>query len=70
MKVLVPLKRVSDPDNANKIKIAASNAAVDTTGLEWKIQSPPITHNFAVMPVVTEEADDYQHAPMPQREVK
>ena len=36
MKVLVPLKRVSDPDNANKIKIAAGGAAVDTTGLEWK----------------------------------
>ena len=36
MKILVSLKRVSDPDNANKIKIAASGAAVDTTGLEWK----------------------------------
>ena len=36
MKVLVPLKRVADPDNANKIKVAASNAAVDTAGLEWK----------------------------------
>lgn len=34
MKILVPLKRVSDPDNANKIKFAAG--AVDTTGLEWK----------------------------------
>lgn len=36
MKVLVSLKRVSDPDNANKIKIAASGNAVDTAGLEWK----------------------------------
>ena len=36
MKVLVSLKRVSDPDNANKIKIAPNGAAVDTTGLEWK----------------------------------
>lgn len=36
MKVLVPLKRVADPDNANKIKIAPNGAAVDTTGLEWK----------------------------------
>jgi electron transfer flavoprotein beta subunit len=36
MKILVPLKRVADPDNANKIKIAASGNAVDTTGLEWK----------------------------------
>jgi cytochrome c oxidase subunit 1 len=40
------------------------------TGLEWKIQSPPITHNFHDMPVVTEEPYDYQHAPAPQREVK
>ena len=36
MKVLVPLKRVADPDNANKIKIAPNGAAVDSTGLEWK----------------------------------
>ena len=36
MKILVSLKRVADPDNANKIKIAPSGAAVDTTGLEWK----------------------------------
>jgi electron transfer flavoprotein beta subunit len=36
VKVLVSLKRVSDPDNANKIKIAANGSAVDTTGLEWK----------------------------------
>ncbi len=34
MKILVPLKRVSDPDNANKIKVAPGK--VDTTGLEWK----------------------------------
>ncbi|HEX5099935.1 MAG TPA: electron transfer flavoprotein subunit beta/FixA family protein, partial [Polyangiaceae bacterium] len=37
MKVLVPLKRVADPDNANKIKLAPNGAAVDTTGLEWKM---------------------------------
>jgi electron transfer flavoprotein beta subunit len=36
VKVLVPLKRVADPDNANKITIAASGSAVDTAGLEWK----------------------------------
>jgi electron transfer flavoprotein beta subunit len=36
VKILVSLKRVADPDNANKIKIAPSGAAVDTTGLEWK----------------------------------
>jgi electron transfer flavoprotein beta subunit len=36
VKVLVALKRVADPDNANKVKIAAGGASVDTTGLEWK----------------------------------
>ena len=36
MKILVPLKRVADPDNANKIKIAPGGAKIDTTGLEWK----------------------------------
>jgi cytochrome c oxidase subunit 1 len=39
------------------------------TGLEWKIQSPPITHNFHETPVVTEDAYDYIHAPAPQLEV-
>ena len=34
MKILVPLKRVADPDNANKIKVTA--AKIETTGLEWK----------------------------------
>jgi len=34
VKILVPLKRVADPDNANKIKVAGGK--VDTTGLEWK----------------------------------
>jgi electron transfer flavoprotein beta subunit len=34
VKILVPLKRVSDPDNANKIKISASK--IETTGLEFK----------------------------------
>ncbi len=37
MKILVALKRVADPDNANKIKIAPGGGAVDTTGLEWKV---------------------------------
>ncbi len=36
MKILVPLKRVADPDNANKVKIPASGATIETTGLEWK----------------------------------
>ena len=36
MKVLVALKRVADPDNANKVKVSPAGDAVDTTGLEWK----------------------------------
>ncbi|PIE05571.1 MAG: electron transfer flavoprotein subunit beta [Sorangium cellulosum] len=36
MKILVPLKRVADPDNANKIKVSANGSKVETTGLEWK----------------------------------
>ena len=34
MKILVPLKRVADPDNANKVKV--NGGKIDTTGLEWK----------------------------------
>lgn len=34
MKILVPLKRVADPDNANKIKVIGGK--LETTGLEWK----------------------------------
>jgi cytochrome c oxidase subunit 1 len=29
------------------------------TGLEWQMQSPPTTENFAITPVVTTEAYDY-----------
>jgi len=36
VKVLVPLKRVADPDNANKVKVPADGSAVDTGSLEWK----------------------------------
>jgi len=36
VKILVSLKRVSDPDNANKVKVSADGSKVDTTGLEWK----------------------------------
>ncbi len=36
MKILVPLKRVADPDNANKVKIPPSGDRIDTAGLEWK----------------------------------
>jgi cytochrome c oxidase subunit I len=31
----------------------------DATGLEWQTASPPPTHNFAVTPIVTEEAYAY-----------
>lgn len=34
MKILVPLKRVADPDNANKVKV--NSGKLETTGLEWK----------------------------------
>ena len=36
MKILVPLKRVADPDNANKVKVPADGSKIETTGLEWK----------------------------------
>lgn len=36
MKILVALKRVADPDNANKVKIPASGDKIETTGLEQK----------------------------------
>lgn len=36
MKILVSLKRVADPDNANKVKIAPNGERIDTTGLEPK----------------------------------
>ncbi len=39
-------------------KIAGDNPW-DATGLEWKTSSPPPTHNFAQIPVVTTEAYAY-----------
>jgi electron transfer flavoprotein beta subunit len=36
VKILVPIKRVADPDNANKIKVGPSGQ-VDASGLEWKM---------------------------------
>jgi electron transfer flavoprotein beta subunit len=36
VKILVPVKRVSDPDNANKVKVSADGKTVTTDGLEWK----------------------------------
>lgn len=37
MKILVPIKRVADPDNANRVRIAADGSAVDSSHLEWKL---------------------------------
>ena len=36
MKILVPLKRVADPDNANKVKLGPGGSKIETTGLESK----------------------------------
>jgi electron transfer flavoprotein beta subunit len=37
VKILVPIKRVLDPDNANKIKVADGGRTIDAKGLEWKL---------------------------------
>jgi electron transfer flavoprotein beta subunit len=37
VKILVSLKRVADPDNANKVKIPAGGERIDTGSLEWKL---------------------------------
>ena len=37
MKILVPVKRVADPDNSNKVKVAPDGAKVTSEGLEQKI---------------------------------
>jgi electron transfer flavoprotein beta subunit len=36
VKILVPCKRVSDPDNANKVKVSSDGASIVTEGLEFK----------------------------------
>jgi electron transfer flavoprotein beta subunit len=36
VKILVPVKRVADPDNANKVKTSGDKTAITTEGLEWK----------------------------------
>ncbi len=35
-------------------------------GLEWTTQSPPLTENFAHIPIVTEDAYNYETAPEPE----
>jgi electron transfer flavoprotein beta subunit len=37
VKILVALKRVADPDNANKVRIAPGGEKIDTGNLEWKL---------------------------------
>jgi electron transfer flavoprotein beta subunit len=37
VKILVPVKRVADPDNANKVKVAPDGSKVTSEGLELKI---------------------------------
>ncbi|MFH1953029.1 MAG: electron transfer flavoprotein subunit beta/FixA family protein [Pseudomonadota bacterium] len=36
MKIIVPMKRVADPDNVDKVRISGNGTAVNTKGLEWK----------------------------------
>ena len=36
MKILVPVKRVADPDNANKVRISADGTQVTADDLQWK----------------------------------
>jgi cytochrome c oxidase subunit 1 len=38
----------------------AGNNPWQATGLEWQIQSPPLTENFIETPIVTQEAYDYE----------
>ena len=48
---------------------AAPDNPWSATGLEWRTTSPPPTHNFAAMPVVTDEPYDYhdpQSSPEPE----
>lgn len=37
----------------------AGNNPWQATGLEWQLQSPPMTENFTVIPIVEQEAYDY-----------
>jgi electron transfer flavoprotein beta subunit len=37
VKILVPIKRVADPDNANKVKVSGDGKQVTSEGLEWKL---------------------------------
>ncbi len=39
---------------------SAGNNPWQATGLEWQIQSPPLTENFTEVPIVDHEAYDYE----------
>ncbi len=36
MKIIVPMKRVADPDNVDKVSVNNNGKAINTKGLEWK----------------------------------
>ena len=36
MKILVPMKRVADPDKANKVRVSSNGTKVSPEGLDWK----------------------------------
>jgi cytochrome c oxidase subunit 1 len=38
----------------------AGNNPWQATGLEWQIQSPPLTENFIELPVMDHDAYDYE----------
>jgi len=38
----------------------AGNNPWQATGLEWQIQSPPLTENFTTIPIVTQDVYDYE----------
>jgi cytochrome c oxidase subunit 1 len=38
----------------------AGNNPWQATGLEWQIQSPPLTENFTEIPIMDHEAYDYE----------
>jgi len=37
MKILVPVKRVLDPDKADLVRIGSDNTSIDQGNLEWKV---------------------------------
>src|SRR5882672_3003070 len=52
----IPLRRF----RSLKYGEIAGNNPWQATGLEWQIQSPPLTENFIEVPIVDHEAYDYE----------